>query len=219
MPTSLIPRVAAATAVLAAISLSGCSSSGSKSAAPTTTVYPVALKARFQAALLAPADVGAGFTAGTWIPRDPSKPQPCGQVSIDRTYPPVLKVGAQILGPGGNSALNEDVASYVDQATADKAVADGIGGLTCTQGTFYASDGTSTTAQLTGPTDVTSQVGGRKAAEWQLKGDQFQGVLIAIEDKSSICALSFLATAGSTAAATPDPVAVAKKALQKLDAA
>lgn len=234
MPITTPHRIAAVALLTAAVGMSACSSSSkssSKSTAATTapTVAPTttaastattvdpALEAAAKSSLLVPADVGTGFTAGTYTPKDPKQPQACGQPSIDSKYPPILKVGTEI-DQAQSLQLNQDLVFYPDQATSDAALADGIAGISCPTGTFYATDGTTTTAALTGPTDVTAQVGGTKADEWTLKGDQFQGVLIVVQGKTAITAFSFIAGSAADAANAPDPIAVAKKGVDKLKA-
>ncbi|MHB8466828.1 MAG: hypothetical protein ACYDH6_01050 [Acidimicrobiales bacterium] len=232
MTSSLTRRLAATAMVVAAVALSACSSSSksSSSSASATTASPPttaassattidpALRAQAQNALLVPSDVGPGFTSGTYTPGDPTKPEPCGQPNISTKFPEVLKVGASIV-QGQTLDLEEELIFFSDQPTTDGAIAAGIAGVSCPQGTFYGSDGTPLKVAITGPTDVTAQVGGTKAVQLQIKADQVQGTLIAVEYKTAIVTFAFLADVKADLSTAPDPIAIVKKGVAKVAAA
>lgn len=196
-------------------------SSASTSAPATTTAGGTStseepsVEDQAQAALLTPAEVGPGFTAGTWTASDPKQPTPCGTPSVDSTLPPQLQVGTVIGLASTQQALQEEIALYTAEEEATEAFQTGSTGLTCTTGTVTFTDGSTAPIAITPAVDVTSDVGGDEATAWQLRGGGIQGVLVAVRLSGIVVTFQFTApdTAGDL---QPDPLTVAKAGMDKI---
>ena len=108
------------TSAASAPSSASTSAPATTTAGGTSTSEETSVEDQAQAALLTPAEVGPGFTAGTWTASDPKQPTPCGTPSVDSTLPPQLQVGTVIGLASTQQALQEEISLYtaVEEATA-----------------------------------------------------------------------------------------------------
>jgi hypothetical protein len=190
-------------------------SSPATTATGGSTTSEVPIEDQAQAALLTPAEIGPGFTAGTWMASDPKQPTPCGTPSADATVPPQVQVGAVSGLARTNQALQQEIGLYNDEDEAGQAFQAGSAGLTCTTGTVTFTDGTQAPIAITPGVDVTKDVGGDRATAWQLRGGGIQGVLVAVQLSSIVVTFQF--TAPDTATdLQPAPLAVAKAGMDKI---
>lgn len=229
--------VAGSSALVIALSVAGCSSSKAKPApatsAPATSVVAAATTttvahtssstdtsstptvAELAAHLLAPADIGAGFAAGTWkhetspLPCTPKVPDP------DITDPPVRIAGTVLQKSDGSLALQEEVHLYADEAEANKVAGLLVKGLACPQETD-TSGAKPTTFTITGPQDLTSELGVDDAAGWELKSDQATIDLVVARHQNGIAVFEFIGAPGADTSGLPSPVALARKGVDKL---
>jgi hypothetical protein len=218
-----------AVALVAAACSSGSDNAVTTTAVPPTTAAPATTAAATsttasneasveelaQAALLTPAEVGQGFSAGTWTPSDPAVPSPCGTPSVDSTVPAGVQVGTVIGLASTDQALQEEISVYNDSEEATQAFGVGTTGLSCTAGTVTFKDGTKAALTISAPVDVTGDVGGDQATAWQLRGGGIQGVLVAIVQSGIVVTFQF--TAPDTATELqPGPLTVAKAGMDKI---
>jgi hypothetical protein len=236
MRTRLLLLGTIAVALVAAGCSSGSDNSVSTTGAPATTASPATTAAspattaastattlgndasvedQAKAALLTAAEVGPGFTAGTWTANDPKQPTPCGTPSVDATVPAAVQVGAVIGMASTNQALQQEISVYNDEEEAMEAFTTGTAGLSCTSGTVTFDDGTKAALAIAAPVDVTAQVGGDHATAWQLSGGGIQGVLVAVQLSGIVVTFQF--TAPDTATnLEPAPLTVAKAGMDKI---
>jgi len=226
---------AAVAAAVIASSATGCSSSskgrGTTGTAPATNSSTSSTSASSssaaggldattaQARLLTPAEVGTGFTAGTYTPT--TKPEPCdpaGTPPLDTRIPPQVAVGVEADNASPQAVFEEQITSYSDAATATRALATGEQGFGCTAGTVYYTDGTKASVTISAKQDISTEVGMPvdAAVTWSLSNSDLQGALVVVRIGQVIIALTFSSPAGADTAKLPDVQTVTKLALAKV---
>jgi hypothetical protein len=169
-----------------------------------------------EAALLTPAEVGPGFTQGTWSDTPSTLPcAPKGSPPIDSQAPPEVKDGREIDHSTIPANLVEVISVYQDAATASRAFALDTQGLSCPNGTL--SDGSNIT--IAPAVDVSTQVdpsGQSKSTDWDLTNNQVHTVIIATLSNRVIEACVFSASASADVSTLPSPIVIAKKAFAKV---
>lgn len=228
--------IAAATLV---VSLGACSSSKKKPDKPTTSAAGtpatsaatsasasatsssggVPTEDQANAALLTAADLGTGFSAGTYTKTNTSPPcAAAGSPSFRQATSPAVDAGATFDHATPEASLDEVIFVYPDAATAQAAFDTGKTGFACKTGTVYYTDGTKGSVTITGPTDVSTDVGGDSAVAYQLANADVQSTQVVALVGQAIVTLSFGAASGADTTSLPNPVAVAKAAVAKIPA-
>jgi hypothetical protein len=165
--------------------------------------------------LLAPADVGSGFTASTYEDRDTAGP--CGKPTMKSRFGNTTRFGATVLRESNETfaAVQETVTVFPDDLTTLSAYEVNVDELNCRSGSV-GSSGDKLTVTIGAPTDVAATVGVEKATSWTLRSSGRASnnlVLMSIMLKNAVVQLTFEA---SSEKIIPDTVAVAKKAVAKL---
>lgn len=173
------------------------------------------LRAAAAAALLTPAEIGAGFVDGGYQPGDQADVTPCGTPGADTVVTPTITVGAQAAQASPSATVVEEIRIYIDPEEAATAYAAGVAGLSCPSG---EEDGGGATVTFTGLGDLTDELGGTETAGWTFESDAAQGLLVAARLDAALVFFQFLIPAGTDAAALPDPLAVAGAAVAKVAA-
>jgi hypothetical protein len=209
------------------VAATACSSGTKKSSTPPSAAGPSAsttstilgASGGLYNAILAPADLPAGFTGGPFTPS--GAPEPCGQQNIDSTNPP--RGHAQIDLKKSQSSVIEEVEVYstaTEAAAADSALEDGF---TCSSGTYVDPSGGSSSAPVTfdsSPTDDTQLVGADKATAFQMSSNNFNGSVITVLKNDWVGLFIFQSPTG----ANPNdlgtsPASVTTTAIKKLTSA
>jgi hypothetical protein len=147
-----------AAAVLVALALAACSSTGggNPTTAPSSSGSPTIgglTQTQAQSALLTAAEVGHGFaqaptdSSGTNLPCTPNAP------TLSAQFPPDVKVQADFGGAAGKALFSEEIETFADADTVAQVVAAGEQGLACTTATVGGAKVT-----ILGPTDLTSGI-------------------------------------------------------------
>jgi hypothetical protein len=108
--------------------------------------------------------------------------------------------------------FQEEVTIYKDAATASKAFKAGKDSVSCTQGT--TTGGAAIT--LSAPKDVSSSLGVTEAIEIDFQTTNGKGQLFAVHTQTGIVTFQFQAANGVDPSTLPDPIATAKKGMQRL---
>jgi hypothetical protein len=166
-------------------------------------------------ALLTPPEIGTGFVTADYDPGQPSDPTPCGTPSADASVPPGVKVGTVIAKADTQQALQQEIMVYTDPDEATGAFEAGSAGLACPTGTAHYRDGTSSQLTISGPVDVSSQVGGDEASAWEVASPDLQGVVVAVRLEAAVVAFQFQAPANA-ANLRPAPLTVVKAGVEKV---
>ncbi len=174
------------------------------------------LRAAAAAALLTPAEIGAGFVDGGYQSGDQADVTPCGTPGADTVVAPTITVGAQAAQASPSATVVEEIRIYVDAEEADTAYNAGVAGLSC-QASGEDGDG-GATLTFTGLGDLTDELGGTEAAGWTFRSDAAQGLLVAARLDAAVVFFQFLFPAGDDPASLPDPLAVAGAAVAKVAA-
>jgi hypothetical protein len=183
---------------------------------PTATAKGGALtQAQARAALLAPTEVGSGLHVA---PVDTTQsPFPCTSKlpPPDVQVPPKASAKSSFTNASKDLQFTEQVESYIDPATAAKALAAGEKGLTCDIGEVH---GLGVTIQ--GPIDLTTSFTTKldKAEAWALTLSGAKQTIIVAKSGQRIVALTFGATSGADES-SEDAAGIAGRALAKAGAA
>ena len=232
------------TAAVAAVAVTACSSDStpgkpptsvsdtstptSTTAAPSTPTTPVSTapssgptlpsESDIAAVLLTPPEVGTGFTAGTYS--NDTNPLPCaaaGSPSFDTQAPAAVKNGAEADNSSAQAQFSEEIRVYHDTAEADKAVATAKAGLNCSSGNLYTTDGTPLPVTIDAPVDVSTQLGNNvQATAWQVHSTDIVGTYILAQHEQTLVLMGFAKAASTPDSGLPDPLTVAKAAIDKI---
>lgn len=229
--------------LVAALALTGCSSSGggkpstssssvasssvasSSSAAPSSSASESITPAQISAVLLTASDISATATASAETPTDTSLPCAVpGSLSLNQQVPASARAGVDIADNTLKAALSEEIRVYPDVATAQHAQSIAKAGLSCADGTLTASDGTRLSVKITGPQDIVTALKADtklasvpigSALEWSATSAQNTFVLVVVQIDRTLVLLSFVATPSTDLTKLPTPVAVVQKAIEK----
>jgi hypothetical protein len=200
-------------------------SQSAPSAGPSASGFPSApgssaaggfTQTQAQAALLTPAQVGAGFViAQAEADTDPLPCDPQGSAPLDVRVPPAAEAKAEY-DHGSDVALEEDVLGYADVATADRAYAAGMAGFSCTSGTLYNDDGTTSPVTISDQTDAGSALGVENATAWTIMTSQLEGGIVIAQFGARVVALTFVATSSADTGSLPDSETISKAAIAKV---
>ncbi|MCO1661056.1 hypothetical protein [Pseudonocardia humida] len=160
--------------------------------------------------LLVPAEIGPGFVAGDEPRPDPQAPAICGGQGVVAQFPYAVRVGAGFTGPTEGVFVQETVSVYGDEATAEAAFLANEQGLSCSQGEASGSPVVITPAE-----DLVVDVPADESTGWQIGGDGFDLVLIAVRSGELVVNFAFVAPEGRSAG-LPDPLAVSRAGVEKL---
>jgi hypothetical protein len=216
--TTAATTAAATTTTAARTTTSAAATTVATTAVRTTTTNPNSVESvteKATQALLTAAEVGPGFVTDAYTPDAPSDPTPCGTPSAAATVPPAVHVGTVIAQPDTQQLLQEQIMVYTDATEAGEAFQAGSAGLACPSGTVHFDDGTSDTLDISGPVDVTSDVGGDQASVWQVQATDIQGVLVAVRLKAALVVFQFVAPAAASNL-EPAPLDVVKAGVEKV---
>lgn len=199
------------TALVVALLLAGCSSSGSKSVDPGAGMNRVDA----QAALLTQAEVGSGLQPAkndatrTPLPCTPKDPP------LDARLPPRVQVQATFLDAAGELSFTEEIDNYGDGATVAKALALGEKGLACTKGTIRRLQ-----VAIQGPFDLSKSVTATvdKVEAWSITSAAAKQSIVVAKIGVHLVALRFGATTGADTSAE-DAAGITQRALQKVASA
>jgi hypothetical protein len=183
---------------------------------PTATAKRGALtQAQVKAALLSLSEVGSGLKStqvdktDSPFPCTPKDPPPDVQV------PPKASAKATFTNSTNDLQFVEQVESYADVPTADKALAVGEKGLTCDIATVGG-----LSVNIQGPIDLSTSFTTKvdKAEAWALDAGQAKQSIIVIKMGQRIVALTFAETAGANDSSV-DAAGIASRAIAKAGAA
>ena len=169
-------------------------------------------------ALLTPTDLGTGFTKVPFTRN--KKPLPCapaGGPSFDAQAPTDLLAGTQLVDSAQSATVSEELRVYPDLAHATAALRIGTAGLSCAAGRIYATDGTSVQVKIAKGQDVTAQVGGTKAIAWDATSSQVDVLFVAVQLNRALVVFSYVRSPQTDTSKLPNPLAVTKAAIQKIE--
>ncbi len=186
--------------------------------APATSPAPITAD-QLAAALLTPADLGAGFAKAAF--RNSTKPLPCapaGSPPFGQQAPTDLRAGTQLINSAQTASVSEELRVYDDVAHATTALRIGSAGLACRSGKLYATDGTSVQVKIAKAQDVTTDVGGTKAIAWDTTSTQVDVLFVVVQLNRALVLFSFVRDPGTDISKLPNALAVTKAAVQKIAA-
>jgi hypothetical protein len=128
--------------------------------------------------------------------------------------PPSLDVGSD--ATNGSAFFEEEVVVYNSTADADKAEALLKQSVNCPQPTVQGGE----PVQLTGPTDVTSQISPTvdESFAYDVQTTEAQGKIVFVRESNAIAQFTFVAQSGSDTSQLPDEISIVNKAVAKLAA-
>ena len=235
-PAGRGPRVTAAcvAAAAAVLMIAGCGDEQAGQAtvapAPVTTALPASdarvtvppslpaaeqaelaeVAAQIRPFLLAPEEIGPGFTAGPDPQPDPAAPAICGGPGVVAQFPRAVRVGASATGPAEGMFVQQTLSLYPDVDTAAVAYRANSVGLACSEGSTSGAS-----VALTPAVDLSVDIPADESTGWQLGGEGFDLVVIAVRSGELVVSFAFVAPADATGD-LPDPLAVSRAGVEKL---
>jgi hypothetical protein len=210
------------------LAVAACSSSGGggttttpPATSPPTTSAPASTPsasetvtaAEAKATLLTLQDVGPGFSPAKFRPS--KDPLPCkpNDPPLEDQFPSTLEVGAAFLRNG--AAFGEDLRYYADTATANRVLTLAAAGLNCPSGKLNFT-GSPVTVQFGKLQNVTSAVDADNAIAIQATAATYDIVLIGCQIDRRDVLFSFLRTKSTPVSSLPNPITIAKTAVDKI---
>ena len=130
----------------------------------------------------------------------------------DATVSPKQLVGTTLDASGRQLTLQEEVRQFSDSTQSQAWLSLVKQGFGCAQGDL----GPGTTVTITGPQDVTADIGTEEAVAWQLATSDAQMELVLARQDDGVALFLFIGGTGADTSGIPDPVSLAKKGVDKL---
>ncbi|WP_214402489.1 hypothetical protein [Pseudonocardia lacus] len=203
-------RADAATAPAPATSAPRTPAAEPTASAPSTAPTLAEAAEGLRPFLLVPAEIGPGFTQGEEPKPDPQAPAFCGGPGVVAQFPAAVRVGAGFTGPTEGMFVQQTVSVYGDAATAQAAFLANEQGLACSQGEASGSPVVITPAE-----DLAVDVPADESTGWQIGGQGFDLILIAVRSGELVVNFAFVAPEGRSAD-LPDPLAISRAGVEKL---
>ena len=188
--------------------------SPTKSPSPSRSAATSVTRAELAGALLTTADVGHGFTLGTYRPDGQGGPcDPPGTPSVDQRVPPQVSSGRTFVRSAAQ--ISQSAAVYASSAEAARAFALSVKGTNCRHGQL--TNGSRVT--ITAGRNVTAAINGTgvgASTAWQLSNGSVRAVIVATLSGRLATACVFVAGSRVNTSTLPNPVGLAKAAFDKL---